>query len=284
MPFDGNICRGSNNSDAVLDRLIDLHAANRLPHAILLLAEDMSAADMVAYKLVNKILDCTDCLQHLDFFQISPEDTGGAQITADMVRNLITNIQVSPKIGRLKVAYIAHADQMNKYAANSFLKTLEEPPGDTIIILSAKNPYVVLPTILSRCVPFALSDSQRISSPVLDHIANTYESWLEMLYSRSRKNLAIMEMYKLLSYIEQHLGELEALDKTSIELALFKTLEISTAKIFRAHEKSVQKLYKIISIFEKSRYFLAINCNLIAHLERCFILIVKFFDDFEEQS
>ncbi len=280
MPFAENTYRDLNNSAVILDRLLNLYDADRLPNSLLFIAEDVQVTSKVAHALANKILNCTDCTQHMDFFQISSDIVGSAQITADAVRDLIAKIQVSPKISRFKVAYIEHAERMNKYAANSFLKTLEEPPADTVIVLSSPSPYAMLPTIVSRCVIFRFSDHQKIVSPVLDHIINSYESWLELLFNRSKKNLAVIEMYKLLSYIDQHLGELldeEDADKMDSELILLKALEISTEKTFRAHSEEVLNLHKIISFFEDLHYFLAINCNLISCLERCFLLIIQWF-------
>lgn len=281
MSFDGSTCRDLNSSSAVLSRLIGLFENDRLPHAVFLLAEDVRIADKVAYPLSGKILKCDDCAQHLDFFQISPNDSGGAQITADMIRDLIVKIQMSPKLGRKKVAYVRFADRMNKFAANSFLKTLEEPPADTMILLSADSQYTILPTILSRCVTFRISDHQELSSPILENIANMYEAWLGKVHECSKIDLSIIEMYKLLAYVEQHLDEL-AEERTDVERVILKILEISTAKIFKIFPKILPKLHSVIEVFEHSRYFFSINCNIVANLERCFILIVKFFE--KEQS
>ncbi|MCF7858453.1 MAG: DNA polymerase III subunit delta' [Candidatus Cloacimonetes bacterium] len=67
------------------------------------------------------------------------------------IRMLEHRIQLSPNEGNYKIAIIEHADLMNVQAANAFLKTLEEPPEDTIIILTTSKPNSLLPTILSRC-------------------------------------------------------------------------------------------------------------------------------------
>ncbi|MCK5235846.1 MAG: hypothetical protein KAR06_02580, partial [Deltaproteobacteria bacterium] len=52
----------------------------------------------------------------------------------------------------VKVAIVDEADKMNLSSANAFLKTLEEPPGETVIILVSARPSVLLPTIISRCM------------------------------------------------------------------------------------------------------------------------------------
>jgi len=72
------------------------------------------------------------------------------------VRLLQRRISFSPNESKFKVFLIEHVDQMNEKAANAFLKTLEEPPADTIIVMTTSRPNSLLATILSRCqkIPF----------------------------------------------------------------------------------------------------------------------------------
>jgi len=61
-------------------------------------------------------------------------------------------IQLKPTGAEYKVAIIAGADRLNVQAANAFLKTLEEPPGKSVLILLTIEPQRILETILSRCL------------------------------------------------------------------------------------------------------------------------------------
>ena len=72
-------------------------------------------------------------------------------ITIDRIRALTEFVQLTSHRQRAKVAVIAPADRMNVAAANALLKTLEEPPPDTYLILVTEQPGRVPPTILSRC-------------------------------------------------------------------------------------------------------------------------------------
>jgi len=72
-------------------------------------------------------------------------------IDIDSVRELIERLAYKPYEAARKIAIIEEADKMNLHAANAFLKTLEEPSGDTIAILTASNPSRLPATILSRC-------------------------------------------------------------------------------------------------------------------------------------
>ena len=67
------------------------------------------------------------------------------------IRMLEHRIRLSPNEAIKKVYIIEQADKMTNQAANAFLKTLEEPPADTVIILTSSKPSALLPTILSRC-------------------------------------------------------------------------------------------------------------------------------------
>jgi DNA polymerase III subunit delta' len=83
-------------------------------------------------------------------------------IVVDQVRDLVDHRLAMKRFeGRRRVVVVDPADAMNVQAQNALLKTLEEPPDDTTIVLVASSPDLLLPTIRSRCarVPFApLSD------------------------------------------------------------------------------------------------------------------------------
>jgi DNA polymerase-3 subunit delta' len=89
-----------------------------------------------------------DVLSHPDFLLVSPK---GGQIIIEKIRAIDEALSFKPFEGRKKVVIIDEADTMNPYAANAFLKTLEEPPGDSLIILISSNPGRLPDTIRSRC-------------------------------------------------------------------------------------------------------------------------------------
>ncbi|MEO0205656.1 MAG: AAA family ATPase [candidate division WOR-3 bacterium] len=74
-----------------------------------------------------------------------------ATIVIRQIRNLIEWLLLMPAKGTNRVVIILEADRMNEESANSFLKTLEEPPLDTIFILTSSRPDYLIPTIRSRC-------------------------------------------------------------------------------------------------------------------------------------
>jgi DNA polymerase-3 subunit delta' len=104
--------------------------------------------------------ECGSCRKidrgiHPDFFFVEPSKSSAAAkegyIRIDDIRDLQKKLNYLPFEGKYKVVVIDSAERMNPQAANSFLKTLEEPPRATLIILVTANPHQLLPTIVSRC-------------------------------------------------------------------------------------------------------------------------------------
>lgn len=90
---------------------------------------------------------------HPDFL-IFPPDGPMQLITIEQARQLRAAARFGPSEGKRRIFLIDHADRANDEAANSLLKTLEEPAPALTLILTAENPYELLPTIRSRSIPF----------------------------------------------------------------------------------------------------------------------------------
>lgn len=93
---------------------------------------------------------------HPDFVTFAP-DGPLRQISIPQMRLLKERAPFKPLRGKWRVFLIDHIDRAGDQAANSLLKTLEEPPEQLILVLTAENAYDFLPTIRSRAVPFSLA-------------------------------------------------------------------------------------------------------------------------------
>ncbi|MCW9014491.1 MAG: DNA polymerase III subunit delta' [Gammaproteobacteria bacterium] len=142
-------------------------AQGRLPHALLFKgAEGLGKLDF-AHELTASLLckqltpsgqSCGTCEAckliaagtHPDFLWLEPEEDN-KPIKVDQVRELCASLSMTSQFGGYKVAVIALADNMNINAANSLLKTLEEPTENTVLILVSSRPHRLPITIRSRC-------------------------------------------------------------------------------------------------------------------------------------
>ena len=111
------------------------------------------AANGVAIDACDSCLSCRriDHGNHPDVHWVRPESKTRI-IKIEQVRDLISEIQLKPAEAAYKVAVIVEADRLNVQAANSFLKTLEEPPAKSVLILLTTDVERLLETILSRCL------------------------------------------------------------------------------------------------------------------------------------
>ncbi|MCF7920055.1 MAG: DNA polymerase III subunit [Candidatus Cloacimonetes bacterium] len=120
------------------------------------------------------------------------------ELRVDAVRMLIHRISFSPNEAKYRICLLEAVDLMNRTTANAFLKTLEEPPPNTIMLLTSSRPDFLLPTILSRCrkVPFLPLSVIDIQNELLE------EHGVEAMQARVFARLASGNMEKALQLLE----------------------------------------------------------------------------------
>lgn len=147
--------------------LAERRRAGRMPHALLLSGRSGLGKHAFARLLAQSLLcqqpaadqlpcgRCRSCLlfeagTHPDLMSIEPEEPGKA-IRIDQIRRLRDYAAVTSQYGRHKLILIRPADSMNSSAANSLLKTLEEPAAGTVLLLITAQPALLPATVRSRC-------------------------------------------------------------------------------------------------------------------------------------
>ena len=158
---------------------------------------------------------CVSCRRiehgnHGDVHWVRPESKSRV-ITTDQIRALMREIQLKPNEAEYKVAVIVAADRLRVEAANAFLKTLEEPPPKSILILLSSEPQRILETILSRCLRLNFGgDGHRL-------LEKMHREWLGSFSQMAAENgKHLLNRYLLLDVLLGRLTEL----KGKIEEAL----------------------------------------------------------------
>lgn len=162
-------------------------AKQRLSHSLLLHGDDLPTLVLIAQAIADRLLNPPGAkaqfapAQHPDCFSLRPAGKM-RQIGADATRALIGKVQVSASLAARKVAILHEVDRMNLAAANIFLKTLEEPPAHTTLLLLTTRPYALLPTIRSRVLHFRFpSAAGPLEQPGLQAWLGDYRDWLGRL-------------------------------------------------------------------------------------------------------
>lgn len=203
----------------------------RLAHAYLFTGHDPGELEDLARTLAKTLnclnpvkragvaVDCCDqCLacqkilhgNHADVHWVRPESKSRV-ITIDQMREVMREIQLKPTEAEYKVAVVVAADRLNEKAANAFLKTLEEPPAKSILILLTAEPQRLLETILSRCLRlnFAGDGQSRVQPAQMEWLTSFCD-----LAAAEQKSL--VGRYRLMDVLLRRLAEL----KGGIEKAL----------------------------------------------------------------
>lgn len=158
-----------------------------------------------------------------DIIEIEPEVSDGnskGEIKIKMVRELIRQLNLTPGHGKFKLAIIKDADKLNAEAANTLLKTLEEPPASAKIILLSSN-LKLLGTIRSRCQVVRVEDKEgedqnellsKFETAISSKLKDAFKSAGEIADSRSLEqdfdSLITMLRKKMLQSGESYLSEM----------------------------------------------------------------------------
>ena len=153
--------------------------------------------------------ECARCRRiegetHGDVHWVRPESKSRI-ISVDQMRELMREVQLKPNEAEYKVAVIVAADRLNVQAANAFLKTLEEPPAKSILILLTTEPQRILETILSRCLRlgFGGEGARKWDAGLLDWLAKFSE-----LAGAEQKSL--LGRYRLMDVLAARLAEMKS--------------------------------------------------------------------------
>ncbi len=132
-------------------------------------------------EILSQIRPCGHCKSchlisvgnHPDLKQIEPVETG-KQIKIEQIRDLIEFCNLTPTYESYQIVIITPAEAMNRNAANSLLKLLEEPPSKTLIFLISHQPMALMATVRSRCqrINFTYPESSLVHNWLQNQLPN----------------------------------------------------------------------------------------------------------------
>ncbi len=255
--------------------------AGRLPHAYLVIGDPSGAALTFAEKICSYLVCssdgerpcgvCPPCHRvagqtHFDIFRIEPEKKSRI-ISVDAMRELMRKMRQTSFEGGWKVGIVLFADCLKEEAANAFLKTLEEPPPKTLLLLLTDSPQALLPTIRSRCQQLSLLGRQ----------VKEQESWTEELNgimsapdlsSPLAQNILAQRINKVLAEEKNTILEeekarqkqqrQEAQEKQAITT---KEIEIFDARIEAKLKEVRQHIFRSFIVWQRDLLLLVTQCD-----------------------
>ncbi len=199
--------------------------SGRLAHGYLFTGDGLGTLEILGRNLAKTLnclqpvrsssgvaIDCCDqCLacrkiesgNHADVHWVRPESKSRV-IVIDQMRELMQEIFLKPTEAQYKVGAIVAADRLNVQAANAFLKTLEEPPPRSILILLSTDPQRLLDTILSRCLRLSFAGE---TQKTLSTDEQTWLTGFTQVAAAEQKSL--LGRYQLLDVLLRKLNQLK---------------------------------------------------------------------------
>ena len=179
--------------------------ARTLAKAVNCLSPPRRAANNLALDSCDACDNCRriDHFNHPDVLWVRPESKSRV-ITIDQIRELMQMVNLKPTAAEFKVGIIVAADRLTLQAANAFLKTLEEPPAKSILILLSTEPQRILDTILSRCLRLSFAgDGAHFDAGQMEWMAS---------FSATAANgkEGLLGHYRLLGLVSKKLAEQKA--------------------------------------------------------------------------
>lgn len=205
-----------------LERLRRCLASGRVSHAYLFVGPEGIGKSTVAKAFACALTcpeepgegcgECPSCRRivsgsHPDVHIVEPE---GQAVKIEQVRDLQEAVAFRPALAPRTVAVLPRAERMTPQAANALLKTLEEPPGETVIVLVSPTPSLLPPTVVSRCelIAFAPIPAEELAGILVARRGMSREAAsLAAAMASGRVGLAL----------EADLGELKALRNKALE-------------------------------------------------------------------
>lgn len=243
-------------------RFQQAYAQQKIPHALMLVGQDgfgkkeLSGLIARLFLCESPLKDhfcgvCHSCrlslqASHPDIHVYGQDDA--RSIGVDLVRELNQMVTKSSQLGRGKVAIVQHAERLTEAAANALLKTLEEPAGNTLIIMLVDSAMKLLPTIVSRCQQWCIQAKPEVVLP-----------WLSSQMNGQSVDPAVLKInagspFRTLSYLQSDGVAKHRVVIDHFELFLREPWQISTISKVFADELPLSIEWLILLLMDAVKY------------------------------
>lgn len=194
--------------DTALGLVDEFIRRDRVAHAYLITGAAGSGKSRLASRFIERLTGKGEN-QNPNLIEVSPESKSRS-ILINQIIDLEDRVRLTASSGSKKVAIIRDAERMNGSAANAFLKTLEEPPKDTHILLLTEYPDQLLETIISRCseIPLTppaqatLTEPQIVFLDTVEAVASVQKPGVQGAYTLASRMQAILEELRVAARAE----------------------------------------------------------------------------------
>ncbi len=239
------------------EQLVQLAREGKLMHAYILQGQSDDKLIQFARELAREITPYGE-----DVHTICKD---GLSVKDKMVEELLVRLLSKPMVGERTVAVIRDADTMTHHAQNRLLKTLEEPPGGSILLLLSNNAEHLLPTIRSRCVLIRMDDGQECESAFVEAACEQACTIGAMILEGKSYYAIAGKLTEVTGEREQAFAFLDALEKWYRDV-LFCAMGISSECADSQMQKlsrlvTAERAYGAIALIEEARRDISRHIN-----------------------
>lgn len=243
-------------NDRLIERLQYLASSENLSHAYIFEGDACVDKLLIAKAFIkailceeNKGVGCHQCITcnkideivYEDLYCIGTDDDGST-LKDEAIEELQNKLKKKPFVGNRNIAIINNADSMTVRAQNRLLKTLEEPPEGTILILLSENIENLVQTILSRCVVFRVNPFETEENIIINEQAETL---VRMILNREPFYSLNM---KLDEYVDEKLSAVKLLDAMELIYRDFACKKSKESRNYTSDE-----IYNAVRLIEEAR-------------------------------
>jgi DNA polymerase-3 subunit delta' len=245
-----------------LHHLRRAHEQNRLAHAYLISGPAGSGKRDVAAELASTVNGANPS----DVFSakareilVAEPESKSRRIVIEQIRELEHALQMRSTNGRRKVVIISEADRLQPQAANAFLKTLEEPPNNSLLLLLSALPEALPDTIVSRCIAIPLSAGEE------ETVVPQKRELIELLSgAAAEKTWNVQNAYRIAQGVQRLLS------------AIREEIKAQSAEALKSEEARYRNSTDGVWLDEREEYYKALTESL--YLQRRAALIEILFE------